>query len=682
MLEKMISRGLMVLVFLLPLFFLPVTMDFFDFNKNLLLMAGVLILTGLWVLKMVLEKKISFRKTVLDIPVLLVAAAYLLSFIFASTNKIEALFLPLGSGSIFALTLLYFLITNNLKSASVISLFHSLIASATLLALIAVYQVIGVPQVFIAEKSSFAYLRLINFSPAGGLVSLAMFLSLGLLLLLVLFYQKLQQDKEAAPAADATTETKPQSKANLFFFLYVFSGLLLISGLGVTLFQLLTNSKPLFLPQFSGWVIALEAFKIFPFWGVGVENFVAAFTAGKPLSYNATTLWNSRFGVSANSYFHFLTTIGIFGFLSWLWLIWRVVKNYHLQKTSGYALIFVFGLFAYFPPGWLLLFTAYLLLALLSLASEEKIIARPSNRLAKAFLAVVILFSLAGFYGLGRVFTGEVLFRKSLLAAAANKGGETYDLQIKAINANPAFDVYRASFSQINLALAGNLAGKKEVVDADRQNINQLITQAINEAKNAIALAPKRVGNWENLASIYQALINSAEGADSWTLASYQQAITLDPLNPVLRLNLGSLFFGAKNYDQAIRQFQAAISLKADYANAHYNLAQALKEKGLLAEAVTELEQTRMLVIFESNDYKNINKELDELRLKLPQAATGATGAPETLTSPASEAAQLKQPVNLPKEAAPVIPSPTPSPSPSAGPTTSPGASPSATPNL
>lgn len=678
MLEKMIHRGLMALVFLLPLFFLPLTMDFFDFNKNFLLILAVLILTLLWVLKMALEKRILFKKTVLDLPVLLIAISYLLSFFFASTNKVEAFFLPLNLGTILALTLFYFLMTNNLSLTKIVSLFHCLIASASLLALIALYQVLGVPQTLIAEKSGFAFLRSITFSPTGGLLSLGVFLSLNLLLLLILFYKKLQADQVAKISAE-TTIAAPKSKRDLFFFLYLFSGFLLIFGLGVTLFQLLTTNRPVFLPLFSGWVIALEAFKNFPFLGVGVENFAAAFSIGKPLSYNATSLWNSRFGVSSNFYFHWLTTVGLLGFLAWLWLIFQVIKNYSLQKESGYVLLAVFLLFAFFPPGFLLLFLTYLLLALLSAGSNPKIIERSSNRAVNALLILVILFNLAGVYGLGRVLTGEILFRNSLVAASENKGGLTYDLQVRAINLNPAFDTYRSSFSQINLALAGNLSAKKDLADADKANINQLITQAINEGKNAIALSPKRVGNWENLAAIYQALIQSAKDADQWALASYQQAITLDPFNPVLRVNLGGLYFGAKNYEMAIQQFQAAINLKADYANAHYNLAQSLKAKELWAEAVTELEQTRMLVAFDSNDYKNINKELDELRLKLPKTEESA-GALETLTSPASESAKINQPVELPKNAAPVIPSPTPSPK--ASPTTNPTASPSATPNL
>ena len=75
---------------------------------------------------------------------------------------------------------------------------------------------------------------------------------------------------------------------------------------------------------------------------------------------------------------------------------------------------------------------------------------------------------------------------------------------------------------------------------------------------------------------IYRNIINVASGADGWTVAAYRQAITRDPNNPILRLNLGGIYYSAKNYNEASRSFADAISLKPDWANAYYNLSYAL----------------------------------------------------------------------------------------------------------
>ena len=106
-----------------------------------------------------------------------------------------------------------------------------------------------------------------------------------------------------------------------------------------------------------------------------------------------------------------------------------------------------------------------------------------------------------------------------------------------------------------------------------KREITKLIQQAIREAKVATVLNPTSAAYWENLAQLYRNLINFAEGSDQWAIAAYQQAITNDPINPRLRVNLGGLFYALGNYEAAIRRFENAVNLKPDYTNGYYNLA-------------------------------------------------------------------------------------------------------------
>lgn len=632
MLDKILEKGILGLVFFLPFFFLPLTAEFYDFNKFIFLSFYLLILMVTWAFRAYQKQEISFTRSPLDLPVVLILLVYALVYFFVSTNKIEALIMPQGLGLILALTVLYFLVkeTSLTKGISL-----ALVGSASLLSFAAIYQFIGVGETLIPEKSFFAFMRATTFTPAGNPLSLGLFLALVLSFYLPQFWHEWEKKQP----------------------LEYFALLLILCGLGVTFYQLLTTAKPLFLPFSAGWFVAVEALKRFPFLGVGLDNYLAAFTAGRPISLNSTNLWNVRFGLSSNHYFYVLTTTGLLGLFAWLFLILRTVRLTKNKYLVFLPLLFSFLFLFFVPAVFLLLFVLYLFLGLLANQTVTTEVKFASKTATQILLTVVILLSAVSLYGLGRFWLADYYFRQSLSALAQNRGTDAYNLQIKAINLNPQSENYRLTYSQTNLALANALSAKKDLTDQDRQNISSLIQQAIAEAKAAVNLGPNRVNNWENLTSIYQALVNAAQGADQWTLAAYNQTIALDPTNPLLRLNLGSLFFSAKNYDEAIRQFNLSINLKPDFANAYYNLAAALKETGKIKEAVAAMERVLGLVEPNSNDYRKAKKELDDLRTKLPKEETKETpsGQPETLTEPATSSAVLNPPLKLPENAAPPV---------------------------
>ncbi|MBI2007217.1 MAG: tetratricopeptide repeat protein, partial [Candidatus Blackburnbacteria bacterium] len=290
----------------------------------------------------------------------------------------------------------------------------------------------------------------------------------------------------------------------------------------------------------------------------------------------------------------------------------------------------------------------------LELAASEA--AGRKNNLLPWFFALVSLSGLALVLYFGRdIYAGEMAYRRGLNAVLANDGIRAYNSMIEAINKNPRFDGYRISYSQINLALANNIAAKKDLTDQERQTVSQLIQQAIAQAKSGVSLNQKRSENWGNLARIYQSLIPAAQGADQFAIATYQQAIALDPVNPELRIALGGVFYGLGRYEDAARVFELAVAAKPNHANAHYNLASALREKKDTGRAVGEMEQVLQLVDVTSQDYKTAQAELDKLRGKLKEEQEATRAAqPETLKGPSAPTGpEIEPPIALPAESAP-----------------------------
>ncbi|MCH7641066.1 hypothetical protein IID22_02645 [Patescibacteria group bacterium] len=269
------------------------------------------------------------------------------------------------------------------------------------------------------------------------------------------------------------------------------------------------------------------------------------------------------------------------------------------------------------------------------------------------------------------MIAAEVTFKRSIDALSQNQAQETYDLMRQAINTNPAVDRYHASYAQINLALANSIAQQaagdpEAITDQDRVNIAQLIQQSIREGKSTVALNPLRAANWELLARIYQAIIPFAQGADVFAAQTMGQAVALDPINPNLRIALGGIHYGAANYDTAIRVYELAVAAKPDHANAHYNLAFALRDEGKVDRAIAEMTLVLSLVERGTDDFETARAALEDLESRRAAATVTPTG--EELTPPQPEEEPLLEPpLELPEEAEPPEPPVTPTPTPEEG---------------
>ena len=79
----------------------------------------------------------------------------------------------------------------------------------------------------------------------------------------------------------------------------------------------------------------------------------------------------------------------------------------------------------------------------------------------------------------------------------------------------------------------------------------------------------------------------------------------MDPFNPALRVNVGSIYYMAQNYDLAVRFYTDSINLKPDYINGYYNLAVALRDKGDLQNAQLVAEQAVALLRKDLNSEEN-----------------------------------------------------------------------------
>jgi len=347
----------------------------------------------------------------------------------------------------------------------------------------------------------------------------------------------------------------------------------------------------------------------------------------------------------------------------------HLISN-NLNQSLSISFIYLLICLFLFPPS---LITWFLFFVVIGLEGAKMPV---SNELDLSFLLPlylgIVLFSfifLTGFgYLLGRSYAAEIYFKKALDGIVKNDAKQAYENMRQAIILNPYIERFRLNFSQLNLLLANNIAAKasqpqgkdqkpSQLSEQDRQNISQAIQAAIAEGKAAISLNPQKAQNWENLAQIYRNIINTAQGADVWTISAYQRAIVADPQNPVYRLNLGGVYYSLGNFEEASKIFEQAVVLKPDWPNAYYNLAWANFQKQKYQEAVSAMENVIRLLDPKKDkaDYDKAKKELEEFKKKLPKEEKQATEEGKTqpkLTLPSPIPTTTPQ-IQLPKEASP-----------------------------
>lgn len=693
-LDLTINWLLVGLTFFIPFFFLSMTGEMFFVNKHLLLFATLSLALILWAATFIVRRKVTITVSPALLPVALLAIFSVASVLVAKSSLPEAL---VGRSGLAIALFLFVLIGSSRPSGVARWLTTTMILSSALLALWTVLSFTGLSELILPYTISGK-----TFTPTGSMNALVVLL-VGTLPLVV-------NRIRTTPREQALKKLTLVSAATVVLAGAIIAGFLIFPG---------QESAPARMPMSVGWQIAVETLKQQPFFGVGTGNYLSAYTRFRPITTNNSTLWNQRFQQAPNEFFHQFTENGLLGLMALLFLVWKLYGLFQLsgqprtpepaqKEADGWiatSLTVVILSLLLFPLNVitvveLSVFSIILILELKAsqaaraqiydatvglvalregLVQVDKTYPAPAlpgvsgiqaalsglhlghGEKSTNFLSWIIalpLFAAAGFslFLVSRAWAAEITYKQALDAIAKNNGTLAYNKLIQTLTINPLFDTYHRQYADINLRLANSLAAQPKLSDADRANVGQLVQQAIREAKVAAQLNPTDVRNWEALAVIYRAIINVADGARDWTVIAYSEAIRLDPYNPLLRLDLGGVFYNSKDWENAIRSFQAATSLKPDFANGYYNQALAYEQDNRPKEALRAIQATVQNLDTNSPDYAVAQQKLEELTKKAQQAlksepaTTAATGinqeerlsAPQPIPTPLPGANRVK----------------------------------------
>ena len=638
--DRVIKYSLYLLVFLIPLFFLPFSFEKFEFNKLYLLFFLTIISFFAWLAKQILvEKEIKFRKTSLDAPVLIFLAIAILSAIF-SVDKYSSFFGFYGRFSDGLITLiscviLYFLLTNYGSSTSIDRVVRVFLISAALVILMTLLSIFGIWGKLLGDRLPQMMLQR-NFNPvAGSLEGLAMFLSVLVVLLVMMILQSsvifnyllligavgllLIIDFSVAWLTLILTLSiftifalrkrlfkEKATKILLPMLLIVIAGISLMIN-----YQLLITNLKLPKEQILGQGTSFEIGVTTLFdniknslLGSGIGTFFYDFSKEKPAQFNQTLFWQVRYDRPGNHISELLATTGLLGVMSYFLLVgvFLLISLALLEARSSKSqipllmtfLALLVGQFFYYQ-NVVLAFLFWLILGL-SMGSWEELIKEKKlafgnfpelNLVFRIFLMLVgLIVIVAGFWG-QKIYRADMIFSQG---EAKNSASERIKLIEKAVKLNPKLAHYRNILARSYLTETLDEM-RKPAAQQDSVKIQTNIAKAIDTAKVASEISPNNIVNWETLGIVYREIRGLASGALDWGIKSFTRAITLEPANPVLHTELGKLYLLSGEIEKAKTEIEKALTLKPDYLDAQIQMALVAEKEGKTDEAIKKMEK-------------------------------------------------------------------------------------------
>lgn len=363
-----------------------------------------------------------------------------------------------------------------------------------------------------------------------------------------------------------------------------------------------------------------------PFFGTGPATFQSLWDRLRPVDVNQSVFWNTRF----SSGFSYIATVlpewGVVGwglFIILLLSVWyvslvavsRVYTDQRMLALAAFLLVsYTILMWALYPVGYTLVALGFFALGLgisslhlsRTLPTYNLVLFRegPAGFITSLFLVFLMVVGAGGVYAMSTRYVGQIVFANALVAfnergdSAAVEGGV-----IRAIDFDRLNPVYYRALSHIYFlraqSIAQSLASPQQLLAS--QDFNNALNNSIQRAQSAISLAPNDFDHYRALGKIYEALIPVPNAAAS-AVAEYQKAITQAPKNPELWYAQGLVYRNeaiATKSTEALKQAESAlkkaIELKQNYTDAHYLLAQVLDAEGNLNDAIEGAKNAALL---------------------------------------------------------------------------------------
>lgn len=632
--DKIVKNCLYALVFLLPIFFLPLTHEYLEIAKTVLLYFLIAIAGLTHLLKVVVIKKVAGIKSKISTLILIFLFVYLISSIFSYNWRLSLFGLPGYYNDslitiLILMTFFYLVIQYFSKSREILKIITLLLASSVLVIFYSVLQIfrIDIFSIWSATNSPFSLI-----ANSISILSIWLGLTIPICLALILYYKETiwRSLLIALGIISFTLLFLVDSHmgwfvlvVGLFIFLIFISWhskklptwwviiptvLIVVSILmifvSVNVLSEIGVSRDVVLGQNNSWQVVGDTLKTRFLVGSGPNTVQSALDTNRPISFNNHFYWGLSFVKTSSQWSQLLLTTGLFSLLIIFALTWFFVR-YGFKKLisqkigpewiidiiifTTWLTLFLSGFFytynlvLYFLF-WLFLGLGFVRFGVITRTEEPLDKKRSKSLLFPAFFGISLVLA-----ALVLVFTVRFYLAEQYIKQADSAIENLNDIEAvinsfdKATKLNPLMSDYRFSLAESYLVEAGLK------VQQGNNDINDLLIAAASSMNKGVDLEENSARALIRKAGIYRDFRQYILDTANVVFSNYDQAQSASPDNPLFYFESGQSYLiyaqdliNLEDDSQLISQYleqaeidlKKSLELKNDLLESHWLLAQ------------------------------------------------------------------------------------------------------------
>jgi len=624
------------LIFFVPIVLWPYTSEVFEFNKMVLVYILTAIITTIWAIRCIVERKFIFRRTILDIPLLVFWGLQLISTILSIDFYTSVFgYYSRFNGGLLSTTcylLLYWAFVSNFDGKDTIKLIKIWFTSAALVSVYGVAEHFGIDKnIWVQDVQTrvFSSLGQPNWLAAWvvALIPIAwafmlkskiksfgfwIYFGLSILFFWTLIFTKSRSGFLGFGVACIifwaliVLKNIKNIKAFISPLLIIgvsFIAVCLISGTPWTpsVENLLSHKKAVEQTNTSGtaletggtesskireivWTGALQVWLHYPIFGTGTETFAFSYYLYRPAAHNLTSEWDFIYNKAHNEFLNFAANTGTFGLLSYLvvigFSIYLIFRNKNEDKSLNFALLAGFvslSVSNFFGFSVVPTQLEFFLFPALAIAITNNQQPTSNNQRKKLTSQQNVLMLIVVGCMLYVVFGIAKYWYADVLY---NRGKSLNsvsrpDLAVPALSQAIKFEPSQAIYYG---ELASSYATVAMAYDQakDATHAAEFTSFATDTVQTAVSLSPANVNLRRTMFGIYIRLSTIDEKYLDYARDTVTATIKLAPTDAKLYYNLGIIDANSGQYQAADTDFQKAIELKANYSDARIEYAALL----------------------------------------------------------------------------------------------------------